>query len=310
MEKIFLPVIAGPTASGKTELSIRLAQCLNGEIVSADSMQVYDGLYIGTARPLADEQQGVPHHLMGFLPLSHAFSVAEYCELAHGTIADIVSRGRTPILCGGTGLYIQAVTENLSFSQEDRGDRRLREELQKRVEAEGGQALLDELSAIDPATAARLHPNDTGRIVRALELYAVTGRTMSEQNALSRQEASPYDVRMIVLDVRNRAFLYDRINRRVNMMLDDGLLEEATEILRSPYAPTAMQAIGYKELRPFVDGQISLSKAVENLKQGTRRYAKRQLSWFRRIPNAVHIYIDDYADADQLFLAVKSVLLD
>ena len=310
MKKIFLPVIAGPTASGKTALSIRLAKHLNGEIVSADSMQVYDDLYIGTARPLADEQQGVPHHLMGFLPLSHAFSVAEYCDLAHKTIADIASRERTPIMCGGTGLYIQAVTENLSFSQENREDGRLREELQKRAAAEGGQALLDELSAIDPATAARLHPHDTGRIIRALELYAVTGRTMSEQNALSRREASPYDVRMIVLDVRNRDFLYDRINRRVDMMIDDGLLEEATEILRSPYAPTAMQAIGYKELRPFVDGRISLSEAVEKLKQGTRRYAKRQLSWFRRIPNAVHLYIDDYSDANQLFLVARSVILD
>lgn len=310
MKKIFLPVIAGPTASGKTALSIRLAKHLNGEIVSADSMQVYDGLHIGTARPLADEQQGVPHHLMGFLPLSHAFSVAEYCDLAHKTIADIASRERTPIMCGGTGLYIQAVTENLSFSQENREDGRLREELQKRAAAEGGQALLDELSAIDPATAARLHPHDTGRIIRALELYAVTGRTMSEQNALSRREASPYDVRMIVLDVRNRDFLYDRINRRVDMMIDDGLLEEATEILRSPYAPTAMQAIGYKELRPFVDDRISLSEAVEKLKQGTRRYAKRQLSWFRRIPNAVHLYIDDYSDANQLFLVARSVILD
>ncbi len=310
MKKIFLPVIAGPTASGKTALSIRLAQHMNGEIVSADSMQVYDGLHIGTARPLADEQQGVPHHLMGFLPLSHAFSVAEYCELAHKTIADIVSRGRMPILCGGTGLYIQAVTENLSFSQENREDRSLREELQKRAEAEGGQALLDELSAVDPETAARLHPHDTGRIIRALELYAVTGRTMSEQNALSRQEESPYKVKMIVLDVRDRDFLYDCINRRVDMMLDEGLIAEAAEILCSPYAPTAMQAIGYKELRPFVDGQISLSQAVENLKQGTRRYAKRQLSWFRRIPEATHLYIDDYADSQQLFLAAKSVILD
>jgi tRNA dimethylallyltransferase len=166
------------------------------------------------------------------------------------------------------------------------------------------------LEAVDPATAARLHPNDVGRIIRALELFAVTGHTMSEQNIISRQNASPYEPKMIVLDVRDRSFLYDRINKRVDMMLEAGLLEEATAILHSPYAPTAMQAIGYKELHPFVNGEISLDQAIENLKQSTRKYAKRQLSWFRRIPDATHLYIDDYADGQQLLNAAKAAIFD
>ena len=309
MNKLFLPIIAGPTASGKTSLAIALAKRHNGEIVSADSMQIYEGLHIGTARPLAEEQEGIPHHLMGFAPLSHAFSVAEYCRLAHDTIADIAARGKCPILCGGTGLYIGAVADNLQFSDEPpREDRALRARLQARAASEGGAVLLRELADIDPETAARLHENDTGRIVRALELYALTGRTVTEQNRLSRAIPSPYRTGYVVLDVRDRDYLYARIDRRVELMLEAGLLEEAEQVLRSPYAPTAMQAIGYKELAPYFAGELTLAQAVDNLKRGTRRYAKRQLSWFRHVEGAHRLFIDDYTHTDALCEAAEELL--
>ncbi|MBP3388250.1 MAG: tRNA (adenosine(37)-N6)-dimethylallyltransferase MiaA [Clostridia bacterium] len=310
MNNLFLPIIAGPTASGKTSLAIALAKRFEGEIVSADSMQIYEGLHIGTARPLADEQEGIPHHLMGFAPLSHAFSVAEYCNLAHKTISDIAARGHLPILCGGTGLYIQAVADNLQFAEEPlREDRTLREQLQKRALEEGGTVLLTELSMVDPETAARLHENDIGRIIRALELYHLTGRTMTEHNRLSRSVPSPYCPFMIVLDVHDRALLYNRIDQRVDIMLKNGLLEEAKQVLRSPYAPTAMQAIGYKELAPYFAGDCSLDTAIDNLKRGTRRYAKRQLSWFRNIADGHHLYLDDYPNTDTLIAAAETMLL-
>lgn len=285
-----LVVLAGPTASGKTALAVALAKQLGGEVVSADSMQVYEGLRIGTARPLPEELEGVPHHLLGFLPLDRAYSVAQYAEDARAAIAGIGERGRLPILCGGTGLYIQAVTDNLRFSQEDQ-DRTLRELLRARAAREGGQALLADLRGIDPETADRLHENDIGRIVRALELYYAAGITITEQNRLSRQEEAPYDACMLLLDFHDRQVLYDRINRRVDQMLEQGLLEEARRALAGANASTALQAIGYKELKPYFDGEVSLEEAVENLKRETRRYAKRQLSWFRRLP--VHrLYVD------------------
>ncbi|HIW74004.1 MAG TPA: tRNA (adenosine(37)-N6)-dimethylallyltransferase MiaA [Firmicutes bacterium] len=306
--KPLLPVIAGPTASGKTGLAVELALRLNGEVVSADSMQVYAGLQIGTARPTPAEMRGVPHHLVGFLPLTEKYSVARYAEDARRAMADIRARGRLPILCGGTGLYVDAVADNLRFA--GRGeDPVLREKLSRRADEEGTEALLEELRAVDPETARRLHPSNRGRIVRALELYRTTGMTMSEQLRFSRGVPPPFEARVVVLDSRDRAFLYDRINRRVDGMLAAGLLEEAERALSAPTAPTALQAIGYKELAPYFAGGLSLAEAVENLKRSTRRYAKRQLTWFRRRKDARFLYIDDYdglpalADAAQAALA-------
>jgi tRNA dimethylallyltransferase len=288
-----LAVVAGPTASGKSALAVQLAKHLNGEVVSADSMQVYAPLSIGTARPTAEEMDGVPHHLLGFLPLSERYSVARYVQDAHAAIADIAARGRLPILCGGTGLYIQSVLQNLTFSPEDETPA-LRASLRQRAEQEGGAALLAELAAVDAETAARLHPHDIGRIVRALEVYLSTGVTMSEQRRRSREQPSPYDACLLVLDCRDRAVLYDRINRRVDIMMACGLEEEARRVLTTPDAPTALQAIGYKELAPWIAGELSREEAVENLKRETRRYAKRQLSWFRRMEEAQFLYIDEY----------------
>jgi len=296
-----LLVIAGPTASGKTALAVELALRLNGEVVSADSMQVYADLFIGTARPTEEEMRGVPHHLLGFLPLSQAYSVAQYAQDARRVIADIHRRGKLPILCGGTGLYIRAVTDNIQFWEEDGPGEEVREQLRKQLRArareEGGEKLLAELAEVDPPTAARLHPNDTGRIVRALEVYHLTGVPLSEQMKRSRQQPSTYEVVFVFLDCRNRQVLYSRINRRADAMLRAGLLEEARAVLSTPYAPTAMQAIGYKELAPYFRGELTLEQAMDKLKQSTRRYAKRQLSWFRQIPNTIHVFIDDYPDA-------------
>ena len=302
-----LIVIAGPTASGKTGLAVALAKRLDGEVVSADSMQIYAGLRIGTARPTIEEMKGIPHYLQGFLALSEGYSVAQYAEDARRVIADIHSHGKIPLLCGGTGLYIDAVVDNLQFQGEG-GDRLIREELQRRSETEGAESLLEELRAIDPETAAQLHPNNFGRIIRALELYRTTGITMSEQKRRSRSTPSPYETCMLVLDSHDRAFLYERINRRVDSMLEEGLLEEAKQALSASTAPTALQAIGYKELEPYFQGKLPLEQAVENLKRSTRHYAKRQLTWFRRRKDAHILYIDDYAAFDQLCDAAMDIL--
>ena len=274
-DKLPLLVIAGPTASGKTSLAIDLALALGGEVVSADSMQIYKGMDVATAKPAAEEMRGVPHHLIGMLDPNERFSVAQYAPLAHAAIQDIYVRDRVPILCGGTGLYIQAVTENLQLTEGE--------------PTHDGTGTWQALQSIDPAAAAKIHPNDQKRISHALALHQATGVTITEQNARSRQEPSPYDARMIFLNARERQHLYDRIGKRVDRMLEMGLLEEARlqRLLRSRErqneSATAAQAIGYKELEPYFLGQCTLEEAIDHLKRETRRYAKRQLSWFRRM---------------------------
>ena len=292
-----LVVVAGPTASGKSALAVELCRRFDGEVISADSMQVYATLQVGTARPTAEEMAGIPHHLMGFLPPDASYSVARYAEAAHEVIREVHARGKLPILCGGTGLYIQAVVDNLQY-EEQAGDRAVREELSARIAAEGGEALLAELAVVDPQTAARLHPNDHGRIVRALELYRVTGRTITEQNEESRREPSPYTVCGIRLEFRERAVLYERIDRRVRLMLEQGLENEARWLRAQPNTDTVRQAIGYKEWEPYFAGEQTLAEVTAAIQQGTRRYAKRQLSWFRHQPWMNTVYVDDGAVAD------------
>ena len=287
-----LVVVAGPTASGKSALAVELCRRFDGEVVSADSMQVYEQLRVGTARPTEQEMDGIPHHLMGFLPLTASYSVAKYAADAHRVIAEIRRRGKLPIVCGGTGLYIQAVTENLTY-EEQPGDRTLRDALRARAQQEGGAPLLAELSLVDPETAARLHPNDIGRIVRALELVRTTGRTLSEQNKQSRAVPSPYRVCGLLLDTNDRAVLYDRIDRRAAAMLADGLLEEAALLRTCEGADTVRQAIGYKEWYPYLDGACSLEQACEEMCRATRRYAKRQLSWFHHHGEWTPLFIDE-----------------
>ncbi len=302
-----LIAVVGPTASGKTALGVEICKEFGGEVVSCDSMQIYKGMDISTAKPTEEEMRGVPHHLIGFADSDKKFSVAEYCDLARAAIADIQSRGRLPVLVGGTGLYYSSLVDNISFIEEDT-DFEYREALKKRSEAEGAKVLLDELAAIDPEAAAGFHENNLGRIIRALEIYHATGRTKTEQERLSRLEPSPYKLIAIGLDARSREFLYERINRRVDMMLENGLVEEAEKFFESKPSGTAVQAIGCKELKPFIDGKAGLEECVETLKMQTRRYAKRQLTWFRRDERIHFLYIDDYGSAGELVEAAENYI--
>lgn len=305
--KIPLIAVVGPTASGKTSLAVEICKAIDGEAVSCDSMQIYKGMDIATAKPTLEEMQGIPHHLIGFAEQSDDFSVAKYCELAGAAIADIHSRNKKAVLVGGTGLYYSSLVDNIEFLPEE-SDYEYREMLKKRAQAEGAQALLDELSQIDPEAAKELHVNNLGRIIRALEIFHTTGKTKSMQNEQSRLNPSPYDLTAICLDARDRQFLYDRINRRVDLMLEAGLLEEAKAFYDSPLGRTAKQAIGYKELNPYFSGEKTLEECVENLKMQTRRYAKRQLTWFRRDSRIKFLYIDDYSCGKELLDAALDII--
>lgn len=291
-------VVTGPTASGKTALGIALAKKIGGEIVSADSMQIYRGMDIGTAKPTAEVMAGVPHHMIDLVPPSEAFSVARYVEEASACVDSIVSRGLLPIVVGGTGLYIESLIAGRSFSAQ--ADESLRQKLSERYDSEGGEALLEALRKVDPVSAARLHPNDKKRIVRALEIYETTGMTIYEHDLRSRQAPPRYDALVIVLSFRRREDLYERINRRVDAMMAKGLFQEVRRLLDAGITPrhTAMQAIGYKELADVLLGNAGLDEAVERIKMESRRYAKRQLSWFRRHKDYRWILWDKEPDFD------------
>ena len=309
MEESKIPLIAivGPTASGKTSLAVEICKRYNAEAVSCDSMQIYKGMDIATAKPTVEEMQGIPHHLIGFLDPDDVFSVAKYCETAKSIISDIHSRAKKAVLVGGTGLYYSSLVDNIEFLQEET-DFEYRELLKKRAESEGAQVLLDELHKIDPESASQLHVNNLGRIIRALEIHHSTGKTKTNQNEESRNNPSPFVTTAICLDARDRQFLYDRINRRVDIMLENGLLEEARAFLESPLGRTARQAIGYKELNPYFSGEKTIDECVENLKMQTRRYAKRQLTWFRRDEKIRFLYIDDYSSGEELLDAACEII--
>ena len=275
-----LIAVVGPTASGKTALAIALAKELGGEIVSADSMQIYRGMDIATAKPTPEEMAEVPHHLIGFWPPEKPFSVAQYAILAREKIDDILRRGRVPVLCGGTGLYIKAIVDHIQYEEETGGDAVLRERLRRQAQDEGNLAVWRQLQAMDPKTAERIHPNNLGRVIRAIEVMQVIGRSIREQEERSRQAPCPYHVIQIGLRYRNRENLYERIGRRVDAMAEAGLPEEARAVRQQGLTATAAQAIGYKELYDWMDGTLPLEEALENLKRSTRRYAKRQLTWF------------------------------
>ena len=275
-----LIAVVGPTASGKTALAIALAKELGGEIVSADSMQIYRGMDIATAKPTPEEMAEVPHHLIGFWPPEKPFSVAQYAVLAREKIDDILRRGRVPVLCGGTGLYIKAIEDHIQYEEKTGGDAVLRERLRRQAQDEGNLAVWRQLQAMDPQTAERIHPNNLGRVIRAIEVMQVSGRSIREQEERSRQAPCPYHVLQIGLRYRNRENLYERIGRRVDAMAEAGLPEEARAVRQQGLTATAAQAIGYKELYDWMDGTLPLEEALENLKRSTRRYAKRQLTWF------------------------------
>lgn len=296
MKKNTVIVVVGPTASGKTSLSIEIAKKLDGEIISADSMQIYKEMDIATAKPTQEEMQGIPHHLMSFVEPTDNFSVADFKEEALKAIEDIFSRGKQPIVAGGTGFYVDTLIKNTTFFDFDKNEKRI--ELTERLEKEGIEKLYEELKAVDPASAEKLHINDVKRILRALEVYYSTGKTITLQAELSHETESEYNWFIIGLTAENREILYDRINRRVDIMLQSGLEKEAEHFFASEKSGTSRQAIGYKELKPYFDGEATFEEAVESLKRETRRYAKRQLTWFRRNPDINWINIDSLSSEE------------
>ena len=282
MKKIPLIVVAGPTASGKTGLAIDIARRFDGEVVSADSMQIYKYMDIGTAKPTAEERAMCPHHLIDFVEPDEDFSVADYTKLAHEKIADIYARGKLPVMCGGTGLYINSVVNDVEFG-EMTADEELREKLAEIGKREGGEKLIEILREFDPVSAERLHPNNMRRVIRAIEFYKLTKIPISEHQEMTKRIESRYDPVMFCID-HDRQILYDRINLRVDLMIKDGLIEEVRRIMDMGYTKelNSMKGIGYKEIMDYLNGECTLDEAIENVKQGSRRYAKRQLTWFRR----------------------------
>ncbi len=290
-------VVAGPTASGKTALGIALAKDFNGEIVSADSMQIYRGMDIGTAKASLAEREGIPHHMLDVAEPWEDYSVARYVEQAEACCRDILRRGKLPILVGGTGLYIDSLVSGRDFAAVD-SDQGLREALSAEYDALGGEAMHRRLQEIDPERAAILHPGDKRRIVRALEVYRLTGMTITEHDRQTRALPKRFDAAAIHLNFKNRAALYARIDRRVDMMVEQGLFREVEGLLAAGLSPesTAMQAIGYKEAVRSLRGELRREEAVDLIKQASRRYAKRQLTWFNRDKEALPILWEDEPD--------------
>ena len=300
--------IGGPTATGKTALSVALAKEFGGEVVNADSMQIYRGLDIGTAKPTAEERQGIPHHLMDFLPPEAPYSVADFTAAAAPLIEQLNSAGKLPIVTGGTGLYITSLMKGTAFAPE-KTDPAIRARLQTEANEQGSAALYARLKQIDPAYAEKLHPNNLPRVIRALELFEATGRRMSEQQRAALAAEPPYRSLCICLTCRDRAELYRRIDRRVDSMLQNGVLEEAKLVYdnRETYR-TAAQAIGYKEFFPYFAGEMPLNDCANRLKQATRNYAKRQLTWFRHQANDVWLYVDEEPPAPRAAELVRQFL--
>ena len=293
MKKIPLICVVGPTASGKTALGVNLCKVFDGEVVGADSMQIYRGMPIASAVPSDDERQGIPHHLIEILDFSVNFSVADYVNLAHEKISEIVRRQKMPILVGGTGLYVNSLVDNIQFTSEPT-DLELRKKLNAELEQNGQEFMHEKLNAIDPKAAERLHPNNTRRIIRALELFSLTGKTITKLEEESRSVPTPYDAVMIGITYENRELLYERIRRRVDLMLENGLLEEAKATLNLKGG--GIQAIGHKELHKYFSGELGMDEAIELLKRESCRYAKRQLTWFKKDQRIKWIYADKTED--------------
>ena len=305
-DKIRVIAIVGPTASGKTALGAEIAEEFSGEVVSADSMQIYKGMDIATAKPTKEEMRGIPHHLIGFLDRNVSFSVADYVELAGSVIGDISERKKLPVIVGGTGLYVSSLLDNIKFA-DIKSDAGLRKKLEDEAERLGNSYLFEKLEKVDPESAAELHPNNLVRVIRALEVYELTGKKLSLFKAESRLEESPYDPVMIGLDYNDRQILYDRINKRVDIMVKNGLVEEAQSIFDSCNMKTAGNAIGYKELIPYFKKEKSLEECISKIKQETRRYAKRQLTWFRKNAKINWLKLDEFDNKEKIFLFCKKL---
>lgn len=285
MDKPKVIVICGPTASGKTSLSISLAKKINGEIVSCDSMQIYKEMDIGSAKPTVEEMQEIKHYLVDFVSPEKRYSVSEYKEDASKAIEEIINKGKTPIIVGGTGLYLNSLIYNIQYNEMEI-DLNYRRELEKEAEEYGLEVLYNRAKEIDPEAMEKVSANDKKRITRVLEIYNATGRNKTELEKKSRKEVS-YNYLIFGINME-RSILYDRINKRVDIMLEQGLIEEVKNLINKySNMPTAMQGLGYKEVKEFLDGNISKEEMIEKIKMETRRYAKRQITWFKRIENII-----------------------
>ncbi|MDD7573176.1 MAG: tRNA (adenosine(37)-N6)-dimethylallyltransferase MiaA [Eubacteriales bacterium] len=301
--------VAGPTASGKSALALELCKRLGGELVSLDSMQIYKGLDIGTAKPTKAEQAEVRHHMIDICDPREKFSAADFAERAHGVIADIRSRGKRVLLCGGTGLYLDTVLGRLDFGEIESNEK-LRRDLIAFAEKNGADALYERLVKIDPQAAEKIHKNNVRRVARAIEIYELTGKTKTEHDREAISD-SPYDSLIIGLDYNDREVLYSRINRRVDLMIDAGLETEVRSLLSEGLLSadsTAGQAIGYKEMLGYIAGEYTLEDAIEKIKLGTRRYAKRQLTWLRRNPEINWLYPDRLGDFQSLVDEAEKII--
>ena len=309
MEKMILPVVAGPTASGKTACAVALCRLIGGEVISADSMQIYAGMEILSAAPTRAEMAGIAHHMIGCVDPASGYSADAYREDAKACIADIASRGKVPVLCGGTGLYINAVTRPMSFSSQ-RSDEAMHEQLMKMGETpEGKRKLHDMLGQIDPESAGRVHENDVRRVSRAIEIYKLTGMTLSEHSRLDMQREGDFREIVFAPDWPREA-LYRRIDARVDEMLKQGLVEEVRTLMASEQRhPTALQAIGYKEIAAALRGEITMEHAVWLTKKASRNLAKRQLTWFRRDPRVIWLEAEAES-AETLAAQMQRVIVD
>lgn len=306
---IKLPIVVGATATGKSALGVRLAKALNGEIISGDSAQVYRGMDIGTAKISEEEKCGVPHHLIDILDIAEPFSAGVFAALGAEAARKIDGAGKVPIVVGGTGFYVDALTGGAGFSETADSDPKIRGALMERAEREGAEALHDYLKTIDPISAAAIHPNNVKRVARAIEIFLVTGKTKTEHAAMPKPH-SEFKRGLILLDCPDRAALYRRIDKRVDAMLESGLVEEARILWERGLAdtPTASAAIGYKEFFAYFNGDVSLETAVDAIKQATRNYAKRQITYFKRMEGA--FVLDCTADADSIFAAAVEYCRD
>ena len=307
--KIKIAAVTGPTASGKTALAIRLARELDGEIISCDSMQIYRGMDIGTAKPTAEELAAVPHHLIDILPADAPYSCSDYVKDAEAAVEDIVSRSKLPIFCGGTGLYLDRLLKG-GNDDEAACDESIRAELKDFYEQNGVDALYERLLALDPESAETIHKNNVKRVMRAIEICLVTGKKKSEVDKKNSEITDKYDHRVITLAYNDRQTLYDRIDRRVDIMIEEGLVEETKRLLANGVferSLTAAQAIGYKELFPYLRGEESLENCIDELKRASRRYAKRQITWFSGKDYAHKVFVDG-ENSDKTFENIVNIL--
>ena len=292
MNKPKVIVICGPTASGKTALSIELAQKINGEIISSDSMQIYKDMYIGTAKPTKEEMQNIKHYLIDFVEPNQRYSVAEFKKDAEKAIEEILQKGKTPIVVGGTGLYVDSLIYGIEY-QDIEFDEKYRKQLEERVEKEGLETLYNEAKNIDSQAVEKISTNDQKRILRILEIYKATGKNKTEQEIESRKNGVKYDYKVFAINI-DREKLYERINKRVDIMIESGLVEEVESLLKKYNEfPTAMQGLGYKEVVEYLQGKLSKEEMIEKIKRETRRYAKRQLTWFRKNKQTIWIQPHD-----------------